>query len=163
MGQGPSTNQQLKQLNEPLKTLTNDHSVEKIVVPICAHSPKVSNLKRHRGRSPQQMPQYASLPEFTAAKKRGSVQEITWFGGQAKEEMLQRQRSNETSFKTLNYEKTFSVKKPKQEHPQHSLYRTSYNIVTNNDGSEIAENNQYADPQPFRSVSVAGIKDSPRG
>lgn len=55
--------------------------------------------------------------------------------------MIDRQKSNETSFKTLNYENTFSVKKPKKEHPQHSLYRTSYNIVTNTDGTETAENN----------------------
>jgi hypothetical protein len=57
--------------------------------------------------------------------------EITWFDGDTKQDLIAKNTDNhETSFKTINYDTTFSLQKPKPAHPGRQMYKTSYNIVT---------------------------------
>jgi hypothetical protein len=56
--------------------------------------------------------------------------EATWFDGGSKEKLISKWATNETSFKTVGYEKTFSTELPKKLHPQLLSNKTAYNILT---------------------------------
>ena len=75
-------------------------------------------------------------------------------------DMINKQVTNSTSFQTLNYESTWSTKKPKEVHPQRDMYKTSFNIVTNNEGAKGGIN---VPAGTYQSVSHAGVEDSARG
>jgi hypothetical protein len=65
-----------------------------------------------RGRSPTKQPHQTNLPVFQAPKP----EKISWFNGNQKQDLIDKNKTNETSFKTINYD-TFYDMKPKQEHP----------------------------------------------
>lgn len=64
--------------------------------------------------------------------------------------------SNETSFKTVNYENTYSVPKPKVKESPFAPIPRKMNIVTN---AEEAKFEDYVVNGEYSSVSLTGVKN----
>lgn len=69
--------------------------------------------------------------------------------------MIEKWTSNETSFKTVNYENTYSVNKNNPKINPFAPAPREINIVTNNEEPKIED---YMAKDEYRSVSLAGIK-----
>jgi hypothetical protein len=77
-----------------------------------------------------------------------------FFGGQEKLDLIDKWVTNDTSFKTVTYENTYSVVKPKKKENPYAPVPRQMNIVTNNENAKVEDfmaNGEYS------SVSLSGI------
>jgi hypothetical protein len=79
-----------------------------------------------------------------------------FFGGQEKLDLIEKWVSNDTSFKTVNYENTYSVAKPKVKESQFAPAPRKMNIVTN---TEEAKFEDFVVNGEYSSVSLTGVKN----
>ncbi len=78
-----------------------------------------------------------------------------FFGGHEKLDLIDKWVSNDTSFKTVNYENTYSVGKPKSKENPFAPVPRKMNIVTN---TEEAKFEDFVVNGDYSSVSLTGVK-----